>query len=236
MTILTIPCPHCAHASRVSAEKLPDRPVAFACPRCKKKVVADKRKLSGSPQAAPPAPGPGAPGRAAGPMGGATASPPSPLAVPPSIQTDRRFLRLPHDAVFPSGIIVGEDEATIEEVQKALRPHRCELERIDSAAQARQTILNEQPDLCIFVGGAISGPPYPPMAPLLGLPPAVRRRLYLALIADAARTLDGNMAFLFQVNLTVARADLGHLPAALYSGIDYHSRLYQPYFQAEAGS
>ena len=50
--------------------------------------------------------------------------------------------------------------------------------------------------------------------------------------ADNLKTLDGMAAFMHQVNMVLNKADLPHLPAALFSGIEYHNRLYKPYFQA----
>jgi hypothetical protein len=224
VSTVSIPCPHCAHVSLLQAARLPDKAVYFACPQCKGKVIADKKKiLSPDPPARQAAPAPARPVADA------------PLAVASMAPPDRRFLQLPAGASFPSGIILGDDDAAVAEIQAVLRSHGSDLERVDSAAAARDVILNEQPALCLYVGASISGPPHAPMAPLTGLPPAFRRRLYLALIGDNLKTLDGSAAFLFQVNMTLARQDLPHLAAALFSGIEYHNRLYEPYFRSEEG-
>jgi len=248
MTILIVPCPHCAQASRLDSERLPDQPAYFACPSCKQKVTVDKRQLLSqqstqaaptqtvpTPAAAPPQPAV-APEAQAPPAAAAAPGPSAPPAAPATVAstapTNRRFPKLPADAAFPSGIILGEDDAVVGEVQQTLAALGSETERVSSADAARQMIINEQPDLCIYVGGRIPAPPYAAMAPLTGLPPNFRRRLFLVLIGDNLKTLDGNAAFLYQVNMILAKEDCPQLGAALHSGIDYHERLYKPYFLA----
>jgi hypothetical protein len=238
MTALIVPCPHCSQASRLDSDRLPDQPAYFACPSCKQKVVVDKRQLLSqqSSQAAPPPAPPAASAAPDPPAASAAPDPPpstaAPVAVESTAPADRRFPKLPDDAAFPSGIILGEDDAVVGQVQQMLSALGSETERVSSPDAARQMIINEQPDLCIYVGGQIPAPPYAALAPLTGLPPNFRRRLYLVLIADNLKTLDGNSAFLYQVNLILAKQDFPQLAAALYSGIDYHEHLYKPYFLA----
>ena len=56
--------------------------------------------------------------------------------------------------------------------------------------------------------------------------------MVLALVANNVKTLDGNLAFLFGVDLLVNAKDLDRLPAALYAAIRYHHRLYRPFLTA----
>ena len=215
MTAIIVTCPHCSKAARLDSERLPDQPAYFTCPSCKQKVPVDKRELL-SRQSTQATPAPAA----------------APATVASTAPTDRRFPKLPTDAAFPAGIILGEDDAVVGEVQQALAALGSEIERVSSPDTARQMIINEQPSLCIYVGSQIPAPPYTAMAPLTGLPPNFRRRLFLVLIGDNLKTLDGNSAFLYQVNMILAKEDFPQLGAALHSGIDYHERLYKPYFRA----
>jgi len=229
MTAIIVPCPHCSKTARLDSERLPDQPAYFACPSCKQRVAVDKRQLLSreATQAAPTPAAPAPPTAAAAPAPTA-----APAAVASTAPANRRLPKLPADAVFPSGIILGEDDAVVGEVQRALAALGSEIERVDSADAARQMIINEQPNLCVYVGSQIPAPPYAAMASLTGLPPNFRRRLFLVLIGDNLKTLDGNSAFLYQVNMMLAKEDLPQLGAALHSGIDYHERLYRPYFLA----
>jgi hypothetical protein len=154
------------------------------------------------------------------------------VALPSSAPQDRRFTRLPRDASFPSGVIFGDDDAVIEEIRSKLAAMGSELERVESADVARQLIITEGTELCICVSSGEVKSPYKTIQPLIGLPPETRRQTYLALVADNVKTLDGTEAFVHQVNLVIGKPDVAHFEAALYSGIDYHHRLYRGYLQA----
>ena len=56
--------------------------------------------------------------------------------------------------------------------------------------------------------------------------PVDRRKSFFILIADNLRTLDGNAAFLYGVNLIVAVKDLPQFPQIYKDAHTYHERLY----------
>lgn len=246
MPALVVPCPHCAKPSQIDAARLPDQPVFFSCPHCKGRVVVDKRKLMNRPQAPaadPPAGGmpdavtPAAPlpRQAASPPPTPDDPPPGVAITPPAVDPivpDRRFAKVPADAIFPSGIVVGEDDAVVEQVREALAALGSEVEHVRSPDAARQLIVNEQPDLCIYVAGNIETVPHAAMAPLTRLHPSFRRRVYIMLVADNLKTADGNTAFMHEVNIVLAKRDLAQIGPALFSGLQYHDRLYKAYFEA----
>jgi len=243
MSTFIVNCPHCAKPSQLDSAKLPDQPVFFPCPHCKGRVVVDKRKLGDQPQApvAPPTPSPSAelavpptppsPQDAVPPLIAGQPRAITPPAVEPTVP-DRRFVNVPSDAGFPSGIIVGEDESVIDEIREALAALGSQVDHIASAEEARKMIVNEHPELCIYVAGEIQAAPHVPMAPLMGLHPGIRRRLYLTLVADNLKTFDGNAAFMHQVNMILGREDLPQLGPALFRGLDCHRRLYKTYLRA----
>ena len=220
MNQLTVSCPHCAKPSRLDADKLPNQPAVFPCPHCQGRVVVDKSKQAADPQPAtvPPSPLP------------STTETKTPAVQPTA--PDRRFAALPKDAILPSGIIVGQDQSTIDEIRTVLAALGSDVEQVASPAIARQMIIEESPELCIIADDGINTNPSPSMAELTGLHPRFRRRLYLVLIADDVRSGDGNTAFMHEVNLVLARQELSQLGAALHSGLKYHERLYRPYLEA----
>ncbi len=212
MSTVIHPCPSCSKPAQLDLERLPDQPGAYPCPHCKQQVRVEKRLLAQADQAA---------------AGGA-----QPAPLPTGEAADRRFNARPVDARFPSGILVGDDEALMKQIQSRLASVGSQVGIVDSFESARATVIQEDPELCILVTSGDVNPPYEPMAPLTGLPPAVRRHTYLALIGDRFKTLDGTEAFAFQVNMVLGKQDLEHLEDALYSGIEYHRRLYRPFHQA----
>jgi len=64
------------------------------------------------------------------------------------------------------------------------------------------------------------------MGPIISLTPSDRRRSFFILFSDNLRTLDGNAAFLYGVNLVVAHKDLGAFPQIFKEAWGYHERLY----------
>jgi len=64
------------------------------------------------------------------------------------------------------------------------------------------------------------------MQPIIGLMPADRRKSFFILVADNLRTLDGNAAFLYGVNLVVAPKDLQSFTQIYKDAYGYHERLY----------
>jgi len=66
------------------------------------------------------------------------------------------------------------------------------------------------------------------MAPIISLTPQDRRKSFFILFSDNLRTLDGNAAFLYGVNLVVALKDLGSFQQIYREAFAYHERLYAP--------
>ena len=64
------------------------------------------------------------------------------------------------------------------------------------------------------------------MAPIIALNPVDRRKSFFILVSDNLRTLDGNAAFLYGVNLIVANKDLGNFQQIYRDALGYHDRLY----------
>ena len=95
-----------------------------------------------------------------------------------------------------------------------------------TAEQARERFLQE-PAQVVFINPAqITPPPLEAMQPIIGVLPADRRKSFFILVADNLRTLDGNAAFLYGVNLVVANKDLGTFPQIYKDAHNYHDRLY----------
>ena len=96
----------------------------------------------------------------------------------------------------------------------------------ENAAQARDRFLQESPQLVFLSPAQITPPPLDAMQPIIGLMPADRRKTFVVLVADNLRTLDGNAAFLYGVNLVMAPKDLGSFTQIYKDAHAYHERLY----------
>ena len=97
---------------------------------------------------------------------------------------------------------------------------------IATAQQARDYYLQEFPPVVILNPPQITAPPLESMQPIVSLTPADRRKSFFILVSENLRTLDGNAAFLYGVNLIVAQKDLGSFQQIYRDASAYHDRLY----------
>ncbi len=95
-----------------------------------------------------------------------------------------------------------------------------------TAQQARDYFMQEFPPVVMLNPGQLTAPPLESMQPITSLTPVDRRKSFFILVADNLRTLDGNAAFLYGVNLIVASKDLGAFPQIYRDAFGYHERLY----------
>jgi hypothetical protein len=93
-------------------------------------------------------------------------------------------------------------------------------------ARAREFYMQEFPQVVFIVPAQLTQPPLDAMAPIISLLPADRRKSFFVLVADNLRTLDGNAAFLYGVNLVVSTKDLPQFPQIYRDAHTAHERLY----------
>jgi hypothetical protein len=74
--------------------------------------------------------------------------------------------------------------------------------------------------------GQMTAPPLEAMSAIISLAPTDRRKSFFILFSDNLRTLDGNAAFLYGVNLVVSLKDLGQFQQIYREAWGYHERLY----------
>ncbi|HEX7708724.1 MAG TPA: hypothetical protein VF701_19845 [Thermoanaerobaculia bacterium] len=94
------------------------------------------------------------------------------------------------------------------------------------ATKAREFFNQELPQVVFLNPPEITHPPLESMAPIISVMPADRRRSFFILVSENLRTLDGNAAFLYGVNLVVATKDLGHFSQIYRDAHGAHERLY----------
>ncbi|HET9765703.1 MAG TPA: hypothetical protein VFS60_02575 [Thermoanaerobaculia bacterium] len=235
MSALRVTCQHCQRTTVVDSDKLPDQPVSFRCPGCQAKIVVDKRKLlaaAGETAHTPAAATTTAarPAAVAGTSDAANADRSTgPLVVTPESPLE---MALPPGETLPPGFLVAEDAEAGAQLRRQLEPYDCVLELFADAATARERALQEPPPLLVYVADAVTKPPYAPLEPLVALPSRERRRTFAVLVAGNVKTLDGNLAFLYQVNLLLNRQHVAQAPGILYSALRSHQRLYKPFLAA----
>ncbi|HEX7155218.1 MAG TPA: hypothetical protein VF618_27360 [Thermoanaerobaculia bacterium] len=196
--MIRITCSNCQKPLSLDETKLPMKEVAFPCPVCKTRLTVDRRELEGGAEAAAPV---------------------APVPIQPLAADDDD-----HANEFGAkALIVGSDSPALRQAAKLLGflpiVHA-------EPAKAREYFMQEFPQVVIISPPQVTPPPLEAMQPIISLMPADRRKSFYILVADNLRTLDGNAAFLYGVNLVVATKDLGQLPQIYRDAHAYHERLY----------
>src|SRR5438045_4962415 len=119
--------------------------------------------------------------------------------------------------------IVGNDSQALRQALKLIGF----LPTYFATAQAARDFFNQEaPQVIVINPAQMAPPPLQDFAPIISLLPADRRKTFMILVADTLRTLDGNAAFLYGVNLVLATKDLPQFPQIYRDAHAYHERLY----------
>jgi len=120
-------------------------------------------------------------------------------------------------------LIVGNDHPALRQAAKLIGFMPV---HIANAEQAREFLVQEYPPVVMIYPGEMTPPPLESMSPVISVSPADRRKCFFILFADGLRTLDGNAAFLYGVNLVVALKDISAFQQIYRDANLYHERLY----------
>lgn len=225
--MIKITCGACEKLLSIDENKLPMKEVAFPCPLCKRKVEIDRRKVDSSrpetliarpAKAEPPVQAPsGGDGSAdSGASAGAAAEFSS---VESGGGTGRKAL------------VVG---TAPEAVVNAARGAGYNPVHIEDLQQAKEWYLQEFPELVFICPAELGSPPDENVSKFAGIGGSERRRGFFVLCGDNVRTLDGNGAFLYQVNLVIATKDLPQFGRIYTEARRDHDRLAAGFPGAEA--
>jgi hypothetical protein len=128
-----------------------------------------------------------------------------------------------HEGFGTKALLVGADHAGIRQAAKLIGHLPV---YFAEAKEARDYFNQEFPPVVMLNPPQITPPPLDAMAPIISVTPADRRKAFYILFSDNLRTLDGNAAFLYGVNLVVALKDLGVFQQIYKDASAYHERLY----------
>lgn len=218
--MIRIHCNACNRPILVDETKLPMREVTFPCPACKTSLNVDRRTLGqgaaatpGPAPAASPAPSPGP--RPANPL------PPQSSSPPPE---DDAILE---DDLAAKALIVGVDNPVARQAAESLGFQPVHLPTVEAC---RDYFMQEYPPVVFLCPAQLTRPPLEDMAPMTNIGPGDRRRSFFILLADGLRTLDGNAAFFYNVNLVVANKDVGSIQQIYRDAESFHRRMYHSYW------
>jgi hypothetical protein len=120
-------------------------------------------------------------------------------------------------------MLVGGDHPALRQAAKAIGYSTY---YAPTPQQARDYFMQEFPPVVMLNPPQLTPPPLESMQPIISLTPGDRRKSFFILFSDNLRTLDGNAAFLYGVNLIVAPKDIGSFEKIYRDANTYHERLY----------
>jgi len=202
--MMKIVCTSCQKPLSIDETKLPQKEVSFPCPVCKTKLTVDRRNLEGAAAAA-------------------SHAETAPIPVPSPAGEHASHGEDDEQGFGAKAMIVGSDHPALRQAAKMIGYMPV---HFPTAEQAREYFMQEYPPIVIISPGQLSPPPLESMQAIVALTPGDRRKSFFILLADGLRTLDGNAAFLYGVNLVVAPKDLGAFQQVFRDAYTYHERLY----------
>jgi hypothetical protein len=229
--MIRIHCNACHRPILVDENKLPMREVIFPCPACKAALTVDRRNLAqaaaaptpGAPAPAPPAP-PAHQKPAASPL------PPQATMPPPAPPSDEESQAILEDDLAAKALIVGVDSPAARQAAEALGFQPVHFATVEAC---RDYYLQEYPSLVFLCPAHITRPPLEELAPITNIGPSDRRRSFFILLAEGLRTLDGNAAFFYNVNLVVASKDAGSIQQVYRDAEAHHRRMYHSFWAVQ---
>ena len=198
--MIRIVCTACQKPLSLDETKLPMKEVSFPCPACKAKLTVDRRTIGGEGTAA------------AAPAGAPAAAAP---AMAEGSDDD--------DSFGAKAVLVGSDSPALRQALKLIGFMPV---YFTAAQQAREFFMQEFPHVVVLNPPQMTPPPLESMQAIISLMPNDRRKSFFILVSDNLRTLDGNAAFLYGVNLVVSTKDIGNFPQIYRDTFAYHERIY----------
>ncbi|SRR6266849_10047727 len=196
--MIKIICTSCQKPLSLDETKLPMKEVGFPCPVCKTRLTVDRRTLPTDAPSAAPAAGSSSQGSETGDAG-----------------DDEGF--------GAKALLVGADHPSLRQAAKLIGFMPV---YFPSPEQAREFYMQESAQVVILHPPQITAPPLEAFQSIISLTPADRRKSFFVLFAENLRTLDGNAAFLYGVNLVVATKDVASFPQIYREAYGHHERLY----------
>lgn len=250
---MRVVCEHCGKPLNLPDDKVPDRPFSMTCPACKGRLHIDPKAVPEdpgdetraiSPEAAaaaaswltPAPPQFGAPGPA--PAGaeqvwspsGAAPRHRSPLdtgslkrLTPLSPAEEQLLEHFPPIALVASLGLPPAPELT--EMLQAIGME--EVRYFTDLQAACDEILEAEAGILLLRVDKAAPPPFEALRPVYRLPAEVRRRVFVALLADNVRSLDGQAAFYLQINCVLSSQEMESFPLKLRRALLFHLRHYR---------
>lgn len=237
---MRVVCEHCGKPLNLPDDRIPDRPFTVACPACKGKLHIDPAAYEDPgdatravvPEAAPnwPAAAPATPAAAAEPVFGTSSRSRSPhdtgslTRITPLTPADQALL----EHFPPVALVASIGLPPAPELTDLLRAIGMEeVRHYTDLQEACQEALEADVGILLLRVDKAAPPPFEALTPVYKIPAEIRRRVFIALLAENVRSLDGQAAFYLQVNCVLSSQEMDSFPIKLRRALLHHLRLYR---------
>jgi hypothetical protein len=156
------------------------------------------------------------------------APPPAPAAAPETVPEAAPPEE--EDQLGAKALIVGVDAPLL---RQAARDIGLQPVFFPTVEEGRDFFQEKYPPVVFLHPAQLTRPPLSEMQPLTSLNASDRRRGFFILVAEGLKTLDGTVAFLYDVNLVIAAKDLPSIRRIYHDAEAEHRRLYNSFHAAE---
>lgn len=141
-------------------------------------------------------------------------------------------LELPEeeDDLGAKALIVGADSPALRQAARDIGLQPVVFPTVEAG---RDFYQEKYPPVVFLAPTQLTRPPLAEMQPLTALSASDRRRGFFILVADGLKTLDGTVAFLYDVNLVIATKDLPAIRRIYHDAHEENQRLYAAFRAAE---
>jgi hypothetical protein len=189
--------------------------VTITCGACRKPISLDPAKIPPRPVSFP-CPACKAPVPVDGRTLAAAAPEPPPAPEP--------------DEFAPKALIVGQDDPALRHAAQVLGFQAVHFPTVEAC---RDFFLQEHPPVVFLNPGQLTRPPLAEIQPLTSVGPVDRRKGFFILLGDGLKTMDGTVAFLYDVDLVITYRDLPSLHRIYREAKEHHQHLYQSFEAAQ---
>jgi len=206
----TLTCPACSHILPFDPGKYPAQMLSFKCPKCKGKISYDNRKKAREAEGETPEAAP----EALAPQDiRLVALPAELLQSLPALPEKTAYMVVQNGALAP---LLKEG---LEEIGYYVK------ETFTSFKDAANPMQQDLPGMLLVQADEIPAAPFGDILPLLALPPALRRKVFVVLLGKGVKSLDGNSAFFYQVDCLVDIEDLPKFHHHILSALTHELNL-----------
>jgi uncharacterized protein YbaR (Trm112 family) len=125
-----------------------------------------------------------------------------------------------------SSIIIAENENYLKILKEGVEEIGFFVKKIFKTVEEAALFINQElPFLILIQVENLPPPPFKSLEPIFLLNPNTRRNIFVCIMAPNVKTLDGNSAFLYQVNLLISTNDISSFHHHIVSSIIFEYNL-----------